>query len=173
MFVYELSGCGFEFRCCHLNFRYRACFEQRVPWHSGKYFQIVIAKNVSITCIFNQRNLFNGLIPSSLSSAFECSLKKQTFRCLFKIPLWREMNNATFYFLIFLVKIWNENRLSVSIHPGIICFWIWLFGGATYQGEEKAETRSAALISNLCLISQRRYDVDKLKVPGGSRGWYV
>ena len=31
MFVYELSGCGFEFRCSHLNFRFRACFEQGVP----------------------------------------------------------------------------------------------------------------------------------------------
>ena len=37
VFVYELSGCGFESRCSHLNFRYRACFEQGVPWHSGKY----------------------------------------------------------------------------------------------------------------------------------------
>ena len=37
VFVYELDGCGFESRCSHLNFRYRACFEQGVPWHSGKY----------------------------------------------------------------------------------------------------------------------------------------
>ena len=29
--IYELSGCGFESRCCHLNFRYSACFEQGVP----------------------------------------------------------------------------------------------------------------------------------------------
>ena len=28
--VYELSSCGFEFRCSHLKFRYRACFEQGV-----------------------------------------------------------------------------------------------------------------------------------------------
>ena len=34
---YELSDCGFESRCSHLNFRYCACFEQGVPWHSGKY----------------------------------------------------------------------------------------------------------------------------------------
>ena len=27
----ELSGCGFESLCCHLNFRYCACFEQGVP----------------------------------------------------------------------------------------------------------------------------------------------
>ena len=37
MSVYELSGCGFESRCSHLNFRFCACFEQRVPWHSGNY----------------------------------------------------------------------------------------------------------------------------------------
>ena len=33
--VYELSGCGFKSRCCHLNFRYCTCFEQGVLWHSG------------------------------------------------------------------------------------------------------------------------------------------
>ena len=35
--VYELSGCGFESCSCHLKFRYRACFEQRVAWYSGRY----------------------------------------------------------------------------------------------------------------------------------------
>ena len=27
---------GFESCCCHINFRHGACFEQGVPWHSGK-----------------------------------------------------------------------------------------------------------------------------------------
>ena len=31
-FVYKLNGCWLEFRCCHLNFRYRACFDQGVSW---------------------------------------------------------------------------------------------------------------------------------------------
>ena len=35
--VYELSGCVFESRCSHLNFRYWACFEHGFPWYSGKY----------------------------------------------------------------------------------------------------------------------------------------
>ena len=30
-FVYKLSGCGFESSCSHLNFKFRACFEQGVP----------------------------------------------------------------------------------------------------------------------------------------------
>ena len=33
----QTSGCGFESNCCHLHFRFRACFEQGVPWHSGNY----------------------------------------------------------------------------------------------------------------------------------------
>ena len=37
VFVYELSGSGFKSSCSHLTFRFRACFEQRVPWHSGNY----------------------------------------------------------------------------------------------------------------------------------------
>ena len=37
VFVYKLSGCGFESSCSHLNFRFRACFEQGVSWHSGNY----------------------------------------------------------------------------------------------------------------------------------------
>ena len=35
VFVYDLSSCGFESRCCHLPFRYCASLEQEVPWHSG------------------------------------------------------------------------------------------------------------------------------------------
>ena len=35
MFVYELSGSGFESSCCHLNLRFRDCFEQGAPWYSG------------------------------------------------------------------------------------------------------------------------------------------
>ena len=35
--VYEVSGFGFQSSCTHLNFRFRACFEQGVPWHSGNY----------------------------------------------------------------------------------------------------------------------------------------
>ena len=37
VFVYELSGFGFGSSCSHLNFRFRACFEQGVLWHSGNY----------------------------------------------------------------------------------------------------------------------------------------
>ena len=35
--VYELNGSGFESSFSHLTFRFRACFEQGVPWHLGNY----------------------------------------------------------------------------------------------------------------------------------------
>ena len=37
MFICELTGCGFESSCSHSNFRFWACFEQGVLWHSGNY----------------------------------------------------------------------------------------------------------------------------------------
>ena len=37
VFVQELSGSGFESSCSHSTFRFRACFEQGVPWHSDNY----------------------------------------------------------------------------------------------------------------------------------------
>ena len=36
-FVIELSGCGFEYNCSYLNFRFCACFKQGVPWHPRNY----------------------------------------------------------------------------------------------------------------------------------------
>ena len=34
MFIYKISGCGLESRCCHLNFNYSAVLEQGVSGHS-------------------------------------------------------------------------------------------------------------------------------------------
>ena len=39
VFVYDLRCCAFVSCCIHLNFRYRVCFEQRIPWHSGNYWE--------------------------------------------------------------------------------------------------------------------------------------
>ena len=51
--VYELSGCGFDSRCCHLNLRYHARFEQGVPWHSGNY-RVRIHSEM---CTWNDKNI--------------------------------------------------------------------------------------------------------------------
>ena len=36
VFFYQLGGGGFQSNCTHLNFRYPACFEHKVPWHSRR-----------------------------------------------------------------------------------------------------------------------------------------
>ena len=37
VFVDEVSGSGFEWTSCHLNFRFRTCLQKGVPWHSANY----------------------------------------------------------------------------------------------------------------------------------------
>ena len=49
-----------------------------------------------------------------------------------------------------------------------IMFWIWLFDGALYQGDEKAEARSWCTDEQPLLVSHRLYDVEKVTVTGGS-----
>ena len=47
MFVYELSGCGFESSCSHLTVRFRTCFEQGVSWHSGNYSELIHSETLT------------------------------------------------------------------------------------------------------------------------------
>ena len=53
MFIYKLSGCGFDFNYSHLNFRFCACFEQGVPWHSGNYRVRIHSE----TCTWHDKNI--------------------------------------------------------------------------------------------------------------------
>ena len=87
MFVYELSGCGLESSCCHLNFRFRACFEQGVHWHSWNcrvcthsetrtWHDKNIQSFFSIWVFFHEQSRFTGYqgkgdaIPLTLSYHF-------------------------------------------------------------------------------------------------------
>ena len=56
VFVYELNGCRFESSCSHLNFRFRACFEQGVPWHAGKYRVWIHSE----TCTWHDNNIHSN-----------------------------------------------------------------------------------------------------------------
>ena len=64
MFVYELSGRGFESRCCHLNFRYGACLEQGVPWQT-------------IECRFALKLAYDMIITKSQKI---CALHRRSFQ---------------------------------------------------------------------------------------------
>ena len=131
---------------------------------TNEYFQMVIAKNVSIAFIFHQLNLFNSLINLSLSSILECSWKKG-IQFFYVIPLWGEIDNATFYFLIFLVKIWDENSISIPIHLGIIYFWKWIFRGCELITRGfKVVTRGLELVTRGFKLVTRGFEIV-------TRGW--
>ena len=68
------------------------------------------------------------------------SSKKFLQKCLFKISLWPELITPNLT-LQFLVKIWSENSIFIPRHSRITYFRIWPFGGAKYQGGDKAEAR--------------------------------
>ena len=53
LFVCKLSGSGFESRYSRLNFRYRACFEQGVLWHSSNSRVWVHSE----TCTWHDKNI--------------------------------------------------------------------------------------------------------------------
>ena len=116
MLVYELSGCGFESSCSHLNFRFRACFEPGVPWHSGSY-RVGIHSEMRT---WHNKNI--QLIPLHLiNSAFGIS---------FKFHLNLDFNNSkiltfpSFYKQLF--RNWSKYLLSfVNIPCSILSQPIW------------------------------------------------
>ena len=57
VFIYELSDCGFKSSCNHSNFRFRACFEQRVPWHSGN-----IECGFTLTCVHHMTRTYSLML---------------------------------------------------------------------------------------------------------------
>ena len=69
MFVYELSDCGFESHCSHLNFRYPILFKEGVPWHFGNCRLWIHSKGVSCK---NLRKLLIGQLKiNSLQNEFD------------------------------------------------------------------------------------------------------
>ena len=53
MFLYELSLSEFKSSSSHLNVRFRAWFEQGVPWHSGNYRVWIYSE----TCTWHDKNV--------------------------------------------------------------------------------------------------------------------
>ena len=53
VFVFEVIGSGFKSSCSLLNFRFHACLEQGVPWHSGNYRVWIHTE----TCMWHDKNI--------------------------------------------------------------------------------------------------------------------
>ena len=70
MFVYELSGSGFESSCSHLTFRFRTRFEHKVPLHSVDYRVWVHSETRTVSIHIS----FQTYIETPLLNAFFFSL---------------------------------------------------------------------------------------------------
>ena len=80
VFVYEISGCGFESCCNHLSLTYGACFEQGVPEHSGKYRVWIDSK----TRTWHDKNI-QSLFKSFLCKSSRKFTKRGTLPLVFPI----------------------------------------------------------------------------------------
>ena len=66
VFIYELSACGCESSCSHLDFRIPACFEEGVPWHSGNYRVLIHSGTRTwhdFSIVFEPKNMY-FVLPS-------------------------------------------------------------------------------------------------------------
>ena len=111
MFVYELSGSGFKSSCSHLKFRFRACFEQGVPWHSGNY-RVWIHSEMHM---WHDKN-----IQSIVISICHLTWKRENLQlCI----LWKNMHG---------IACLTGNRHVIIIHllistqPGLLTEFFWM-----------------------------------------------
>ena len=59
---------GFECSCSHLKFRFRACFEQGVPWHTGNYLEWIHSE----TRTWHDKNIQSIVGLSTVWFIFKC-----------------------------------------------------------------------------------------------------
>ena len=77
-----------------------------------------------------------------ISTKKQFSSKKFLRKCLFKTPLWREIDNAYFNFLISSKNL-NWNNTYIPIYSWIAYFWTCLFEEAKHRGGNEAEARGS------------------------------
>ena len=85
--VHNWTRCGFESHYSHLNFIFRTCFEQGVPWYSGNYRVLIHSE----TCTSHDKNielnaLYRWVLPTQLKHL--ANLTKWLSVCLWTKWLW-------------------------------------------------------------------------------------
>ena len=92
--------------------------------------------------------------------------KKFLHKCLFKIPLWRKVITSLLIFLISSINLmWKQNFHTDTFWNYLVFEYCCLVG---LNIKKRTRQRKGALMSNHCMISHHRYDVEKLTVPGNS-----
>ena len=90
-------GCGFDSSCSKLNFKFHACFEQGVPWHSGNYSAWIHSetrtwhyKNIPLFLVLGK--LFYTWGTTFIAIFFRYSLVSRS--CIFEL---KEQNESLSY----------------------------------------------------------------------------
>ena len=77
VFIYELSGCGFESSCSHLNCWFCTCFEQGVPWNSSNYR----------VWIHSETRTWHDMNIQSSTGRYETNASQSNWKPLVNVPL--------------------------------------------------------------------------------------
>ena len=110
VFVYELSGCGFESSCSHLNFRFRACFKQGVPWHSGNYRVWIHSEMRAWHDLLGFKYYTSFFTPNTTQ---HWSFIQQLRGEILHLFWFMESNEQNFYFLYF---VWINHIFTWNCH---------------------------------------------------------
>ena len=110
MFVYELSGCGFQSSCCHLNFKFRSCFEQGVPWYSGNYRVWIHSETIrDMNITYCQNFACYVLLRIIFLQKYDLSAEEIRFCCKLESNIFRktvfEHNFGTKFYAAVFVRI--------------------------------------------------------------------
>ena len=110
MFVHECGGCEFESRCSHLNFRYRACFEKEVPWHSRNYTVWIHSKT---------RTWHDKIIQSNTPCVQVLKIYSQVLNHLASLAKWVRVRLRTKWLWVlvslqsFKMSLWEKHWLKI------------------------------------------------------------
>ena len=141
VFVCELSGCGFESRCIHLTYRYRACLEQGVPWHSSKYRVWIHSE----TRTWHDKNIKSHIF----GKVFFCDTE---FKCWYLFFRWRvqywdqeyNTSNIVFFSISYIICTLALNISLSTMWPIFFEFLIF----CQYLSKEKKTYNKFLFISN-------------------------
>ena len=95
-------------------------------------------------------------------------IKKQARKCLLKIPFWREIDSHVLFFNSSCKNLKRRQHSYTDTSWNYLLLNIVVWRGCISRRGRSRGGEGDTMMRNLCLISHRWYDVEKLTVSGGS-----
>ena len=140
VFVYKLTGCGFESCCYHLNHRHCAYFEQGLPWHSRsslmllhRYFFTVMVKRSTLQLYRTIIFLAQLWMAASTHLINKCYQKiRQVKNQIIKHQIRRKIKATRLLKFLFCFFKWLERVLLGELQvPNALQHRFKIFSGTT------------------------------------------